>query len=228
MVFRGKNAANERRKLVNDEHCKISLPADAGANSLRIVRQYVHLGSAIECDGSPTVDVPRRVASATGAYAPIAMKIFGSKRLSAELRLRVAHSLVLSRLLYNVHCWSKLSVVAYKQLNAVYMSVIRRIAGTLRFSSQCNVKDYEARKLIGAPSLQCLLIRARLCLLSSIVSSNISSLIAVLSVTSAGGKRLPWVDMLIDDLVLFKKFYSWKLDELGDPLHNAGNWFAFI
>ena len=42
MVFRGKNAGNERRKLVNEEHCKISLPADAGANSLRIVRQYVH------------------------------------------------------------------------------------------------------------------------------------------------------------------------------------------
>eukprot|EP00972_Heterocapsa_arctica_P011817 1731525-Heterocapsa_arctica.AAC.1 len=65
------------------------------------------------------------------AYSPIAVKAFGSELISTILKLSFARSLILSRLLFNVHTTvpTARDTMAY---NGVYMRVLRHIAGDAR------------------------------------------------------------------------------------------------
>jgi hypothetical protein len=134
--LRGRHASAER-----DKSCKtgnvlpIPLPMACGSSSLRIVSEYKHLGSSIDSCGSVLSDVSGRVSSAMSAYAPIAKKVSGATRISRVVRERLFTSLVVSRLLYNVHTWSKLTRSMYSKLNAVYMRGLRRVAGKNHFRS---------------------------------------------------------------------------------------------
>ena len=125
VVFRGKGASTEKRKLFATSNAKIKLPDNAGADNLRIVQHYKHQGSTIGSDGSCAADVPIRVHSAMASYAPLAIKVFGAIGMSRNVRLRLANALVFSRLLYNVQTWSSITPSMYKKLNHVYMRVMR-------------------------------------------------------------------------------------------------------
>eukprot|EP00973_Karenia_brevis_P071083 9875130-Karenia_brevis.AAC.1 len=78
-------------------------------------------------------DAKHRCKLALNAYAPIATKIFGCSAVPEPLRLRFFDSLILSRLLYNVHLWTLGTAradAAVRCLNRVYMQVARMIAGS--------------------------------------------------------------------------------------------------
>ena len=95
---------------------KYPLPPDAGAEHLRLVQIYKHLGSYIRADGSPAPDVPHRIRSAMSAYAPLAVKVFGSTAVVINVRINLASSLVLARLLLNTQAWTSWSASLYRPL----------------------------------------------------------------------------------------------------------------
>eukprot|EP00973_Karenia_brevis_P082381 11419929-Karenia_brevis.AAC.1 len=68
-------------------------------------------------DGSVNEDALLRTKSATAAYAPIAGVVFSSPRISLDLKLSFAESLVFSRLFYNVHTWIANNTFALKKLS---------------------------------------------------------------------------------------------------------------
>jgi hypothetical protein len=230
VTFRGKGACDAKRQLFDDQKGKIRLPPDAGAEHLNVVDMYKHLGSVVASDGSAAPDVPKRVQSSMAAYAPLALKIFGASVIARQVRLSLATSLVFSRLLYNVQTWSKWTVAMYSKLNSVYMRALRRIAGMCRHGQPKTLPDHDVREVLGAPSLQCLIIRRRLELLSSVLRSEIGSLNALLRSTSscADATKLPWVTLVISDLRVLRSCMGDKLAELGDPVADAAKWFTFI
>ena len=77
----------------------------------------------------------RRTNAASAAYAPIAVKVVGRTSIPWRKRLALVTALVFSRLFYNVMVWSDVSVWALGKLNIVYMRVLRRVAGAVRFDA---------------------------------------------------------------------------------------------
>jgi hypothetical protein len=230
VVFRGKHASLEKRRLFVTNDAKIKLPANAGADHLRIVQHYKHLGSVIGPDGSSAADAPVRVRSAMTSYAPLAVKVFGTLSIARGVRIRLAHALVSTRLLYNVQTWSSLTSCMYKKLNHVYMRVLRRIAGACRFGKECKWSDLDVRRVLHAPSLQCLITQRRLLLLGSVLRNGSPALCSALAFvgSSADRLRLPWVRLVRDDLESLYAVLKHKLSELGDPQVHADLWCEFI
>ena len=64
---------------------------------------YKHLGSHIDHLGMNVANVLAHVRNALSAYAPLSMKLYGSEVIDVKYRLLFFTSLVLSRLLFNLH-----------------------------------------------------------------------------------------------------------------------------
>ena len=206
-------------------------PGNAGARQrLRVVESYKHLGSAVDPDNRVIQDAALRTRKAMAAYAPLAVCLFGARAVSRRLRLNFAGSLVFSRLLYNVAAWPVVPLSAYQMINAVYMRVLRRIAGRMRFSSGEHGTDSVVRAALGMPSLSVLVARWRLRLLASTLRCNLKPASALLATRVPGTPhgKLPWVELLIADMRALQRGARGKLDELGCPVECAAAWHSFV
>ena len=170
-----------------------------------------------------------RSSSAMASYGPLSSKVFACKRIARPIRVRLFFSLVLSRLIYNVHVWSQLPRSAYNKLNAVYMRGLRRIADAAKFRASGHGTDLSVRQKLGLPSLQCIISQRRLLLLSSLLRFAPPQLPHLLSFCEgADRRRLPWTQLLIEDLELMASFFHDKLASLGPPSTNGEQWATFI
>ena len=232
LKLRGKHAEAQRSKLVmQGDQLMVPLPSECNHPFLRVVRRYVHLGSGLDDVCSPSPDVQIRTSSAMAAFAPISKKVFGNIGVARAVRLRLFHSLVLSRLLYNVQTWSALSQAAYNRLNSIYMRGLRRIAACSKYDAQsAHVagSDASVRTLLGVPSLQCIIMQRRLLLLASVLRNGSVRLVSLLAAYGRGGQQLPWVSLICNELRRLFNFHGAKLDDLGDPVENGERWASFI
>ena len=227
--LRGRKSIEISRELVGAGNV-VPINPLCGADSVRLVSQYKHLGSMVDSSMSHNPDVEYRVQRAMASYVPIAFKVFGARQISRPVRLRLFFALIISRLVYNVHVWANIPLRHYRRLNSVYMRGLRMIAGKSRFSaeSSAGVTDHDIRYQLGAMSLQCMLTRRRLLLLCQVVCHGNFQLHALLATTKRDGSRIPWVQLIIADLkLLYKHMYN-KLAWLGDPVTTAEEWWSFI
>ena len=138
-----------------------------------------------------------RDAGAMAAYSPIDMKVFGSSLMEQMYKFIFLHSLEIARLLNNVHVLV-LSVKDVRRLNGVYMRVLRRIAGDTRFG-HAELNDLQVRASLGQPSLDCLLVRARIKYAGRLMRLRPRALLALLHMQRQG-RRLQCVKRLLADL----------------------------
>jgi len=168
------------------------------------------------------------VSSAMAAYVPLARKVFGALAISRKVRLHLFNSLVMSRLIYNVHTWSTITRQMYVQLNAVYMRGLRRIADQCRYSAKSStLTDHQVRLMLGAQSFQCLISQRRLQLLATILKHAPEQLRNLLAVRTHG-VPLPWVQQVVADITQLRDYHAPKLDDLGDFVLNSASWSGFI
>ena len=224
--LRGKGSISCMSEIVKS-NWNIALPEAPGSPKFRIVQEYKHLGSWLDNTGRSGRDVGHRTSSAMTAYVPLSYKVFGIMRIQCDVRLSLFMSLVVSRLVHNVHTWSALTASAYQRLNSVYMRGLRRIAGACNFGQSGACTNVQVRQSLNAPSLQCIIIRRRLQLFASLVTNGPEHLLALLSCSRAGS-ALPWVRTIVSDLCLLQQHLSPRLDDLGDPRSNADQWHRFI
>ena len=191
--FRGDGAVAARESYrMPDGKMGIPLTKYGYSSTLRFVDEYKHLGSIIDAHGMSFMNVASHVRNAMAAYAPLAYKLFGSRLIQQRYRLLFLRSLVLSRLLHNMHIFS-LHPRALKRLNGVWMRGLRRILGDMRFSSDVSFTDLEVRRQLGADSIDCILLVARMLYLGRVVRERPRSPLAVLHMRCSG-KPLPWVE----------------------------------
>lgn len=98
----------------------------------------------------------------------------------------------------------------------------------MRFSAQCRLTDLEVRKMVNEPSIDCCLAKARLNHLAAVLRAPSPPLRCLLAVRGPRGERLPWVDLVVQDMVALREFYPTKLAELGDPTVQWDRWRSFI
>jgi hypothetical protein len=117
-----------------------------------------------------------------------------------SLKLAFADSLVCSRLLFNVH----VAVPTAKYLsilNGPYMRMLRRIFGEPRFERSA-VSDFEVRRALGQPSIDCRVMSARLRFLPRVILHAPPVLRALLY--DSGGCGASWTRLVCNDLE-----YAW-------------------
>ena len=226
LVLRGKGAVQLRQKVFGADPPGIDVDLVCGTSRLRLVHTYKHLGSMLSDNGTCDAEAGRRSKSALNAYAPIAVRVLGSKCISLRLRTTLAMALVMSRLLYNVHVWSTVTATTYAKLNTVYMRVLRRLSG-LHWSGSVagRVNDLQVRRRLNAPSLESLIRQRRLLYFATLMRSDAHALISMLSVVdNDGSPLLPWARVLFEDLRSLREFHGHKLGELGDPAGDILPW----
>ena len=195
MRYRGRGAT-KRLELKRRPDGSLGVSVPGTTLSVNIVDKYKHLGGYVCSDANVQPEAVTRARSATAAYVPIAMKVFGSSGLDVALKLVFLCSLVMSRLPFNLHIIVP-TPRFIKTINFVYMRVLRRIAGCIRFK-RCE-SDLEVRRRLKVPSMECLLARARLRYVRRIVIRKPRTLIALLAVRCKG-KPLPSVALFLEDL----------------------------
>ena len=202
LLYRGKFATQCREKLRRADGA-LAIPLDrfghAGA-FLRIVRCYKHLGTYIDALGVTHGNVIERAKLALGAYSPIAMKVFGSPLISTSYKMCFLKTLVMSKQNFNVHLMIP-SAKDIKKLNSTYMRGLRRIAGEMRYDNNDKGKsDLQVRWQMGAPSIDCILLTARVRYIIRIVREQPKTLCAVLHFRREH-QRLPWTEQAIEDML---------------------------
>ena len=198
LVYRGKGATEclRARRPTPSEPPRIIVPGSSSA--LHVVTAYKHLGGEITAAGSLVPLAHGRRKRALAAYSPIAMKVFGSRHLTLDLKQWMFTTVVMSRLVFNLQV-----VVPSRRfliiLNDVYIRGHRRMHDACRIGDGCE-SDLAFRERTGTPSIDCLLCRARLRYIGRIVRSQPPSLIALLRQRIAG-KRPAWVELVVRDML---------------------------
>lgn len=100
------------------------------------------------------------------AYAPLAIRVFGSPVVDDANKFSLLRSLVHTRLLYNAYIRTP-HIKWLRVLNTTYMRGSRRIAGDCKTGH--TIPDVEVRRKLKVPSLDYVLVRKRLTYLGRIV-----------------------------------------------------------
>ena len=220
--YRGRQAAAklQARRTGPDSSLVVAVPGTP--HVITVVGKYKHLGGVTCADQSITADAQCKRRAAAAAYGPLAVKIFASTKVEEELKLQLMWSLVMSRLLYNVHVI--VPTRAYlRALNGVYMRGVRRIGDQCRFEQTST--DAEVRRAAGAPSIDCILCRTRLRYFASVLRSSPATLLALLS-SRPRGRLLPWVALIVADMHKLRSLSS-LCAPLPCPEEAPGAWVAF-
>jgi hypothetical protein len=208
-------------------------PVIAGPDGLKlhVVTSYKHVGSTVVGTANYTVEARARAKSALSTWCKLAVRVFGSKRLSQTIKLQLADSLVFSRLFFATETWDTERVAPLRVLEAVQTRVARRIAGTWNYDPETGkaaaaddrVSNEEVRRRLDMPSVQCELRQRRLLYLARVLRSAPASLRALLQ-TSPGGHTLPWVSLVMADMRALRLHHAAKLEEMPDPETDARPW----
>ena len=220
--YRGRGAT-KRLELKRRPDGSLGVLVPGTTLSVNIVDKYKHLGGCVCSDANVQPEAVARARSATSAYVPIVMKVFGSSGLDVALKLVFLWALVMSRLLFNVHIIVP-TPRFIKTVNFVYMRVLRRTAGCMRFK-RCE-SDLEVRRRLKVPSMECLLARARLRYVRRIVLRKPRTLTALLAVRYKG-KPLPWVALLLEDLRAVRSAIA-SCSMMPDPECDSGPWISLM
>ena len=158
-------------------------------------------------------------------FSPLATKFFGSDSIERRHRISMMISLILSRLLFNVHITVP-TIRDMKAFNAVHMRVLRRIIGDMRFSADVVHTDRRVRDILVQPSIDCILTRARLKYAKRLLVNRPRALVALLSIRE-NGQPIPWVMLLADDCEVLRRNND-EANNLGPLLVDHSAWYLFM
>jgi len=154
-------------------------------------------------------------------------KVFGSELIDMPLKNSFKQSLHDSRLFHNAH----IRVLSGRELgilNTPCMRIIRRIMGLLRQDASA-LSDLEVRRRGNYPSVDCIVLKGRLCYLARLVNSSCKPLLALLSTRDGENlPRLPWSRQIRGDLEQAYNIAPAFRKMLPHPGDHAKVWMDFI
>ena len=160
------------------------------------------MGGIIGVDANVVPDARAKMRNAMAAYGPLAMKIFGSPRIAADLKFRFLWALVMTRLMFNIH----IVVPTPKYIaiiNGVYMRGLRRIRNMCRYGHAAT--DLAVRQSLKMPSIDWLFTRARLRYMARILKNEPVTLAALLAARPSG-EPMPWTALILKDMDTIRAF----------------------
>ena len=152
------------------------------------------------------------------AYSPIAIRVFGAPHIRLALKLFFVTSFVLSRCNFNIHIFDP-EPFLIKRLNRVHLRVVRRIANKINGVNECLCTNQEARRIIGVPSIDCILTRARIRYAVRLARSD---QLILRSLIWNNGVPTKWARRIKQDVKLLKLPFV-----IGDDLQETWDWMCF-
>ena len=108
-------------------------PITVGGKPIKEVESFVYLGSTITKQGGTDEDVTSRIGKARGAFIML-KKVWTSKEISTETKMRIFNSNVKSVLFYGCKTWKTTGKVQ-RRLQTFLNTCLRRIFG-IRWSDR--------------------------------------------------------------------------------------------
>ena len=128
-AFVGKGAKQAKQQLILS---KFLMPITVGENlmQLRVVQSYKHLGGWVHADGKPRHALRERIRNAKQAWGPLIQPFFRRKQVSLQAKVRVFESLVMSRMLFNVHALSRITQKEVGMWESAMRSMVVPLVGS--------------------------------------------------------------------------------------------------
>ena len=228
VIMRGKSARRVYAEKVVDMSGQSVWLLPDGSGCIHTVDVYKHVGTKMTRDGTWHAEISARTSQTMTCYAPLASSVFGNRLLSVPLRMKLAKSLLMSRLFLHAALWTGMPDATRAKLSRTYMTVLRRIHGSTRGSGGWKVHDTTVLIELDQPCLDDVLASHRLKSLSKIVSDEVPSLVALLRVRSRDGRRMAWAEQVQADLREMARRLPHKLASLGNPINDADAWLELI
>ena len=206
------------------------LPERCGDQHLLIVPSYKHLGTRLTTDLCFRQDAKTKSRAGMAAHVMLAGKVLRSDVYPVAMKVQAVTSFVLSRCLFNAHLWDPNHHVI-RSANAPYARALRTIAGEWWSGDEkpC-LSDVAIRRQLGAPSIDSLLLQARLKYVGRLCRVRHLAIWALLQARHKG-KAISWVNQCKADLQLAFQLSPVAQSLLPDPslgLAHEHAWLQFI
>ena len=163
--YRGRGAKKAREQLYDNEanEPRFAFTKPNGDTAqLIIVPRYKHLGGFVDPTGDHTTEAHNRNAKMTAKLVLISNPVLGAAQISMATKTRLAASILVSTLVYNVHVWTVFAGKPRRIINSAYMKIWRRIANLHWKGKSSGIKDVTLRIELQVKSIDCVVRRRRL------------------------------------------------------------------
>ena len=207
----GPGARKARRDLLTDTPWLDIELLDGSVEKLHVLKIYKHLGTQAIFGTSIGPEIAYRKKQAGSCYSPLRRRLFKLREVPVRTRAMIITSVVTSKLFYNCSTWPSLNKQERQQLRAAYM---RHIRIALKGLADGWTADDEALAALGLPSLEVVLVLARVRLFSRLVRRCNVHVWALLCIGATAQRS--WIRALHRDLsALTEVCEEWK------PYHGA-------
>ena len=153
LMVRGRHSKNVKRFV----HCHLKGQVPIVCTSdqvatIRVVPRYVHLGGVLTHDGRVAQEIKRRLAIAADNLAPYRTKVFRSKAIGLDKRLKIFRSTALPALTYNVGTWPMLSQGEHRKWCGGVLRLYKQVLnGLYTTKEQFHMKRERVLAITGLP-----------------------------------------------------------------------------
>ena len=128
LALKGPGSRKLKEKLLISGAGKLPVVQEHSTDFVGLVSAYRHLGSYAQSDATPHRELQHRIASARKAWGPLLKNLWSNKSIARCNKVLLFQSLVMSRLLYNVHVWSWYQESDIQKLQAAFRDMAKSIA----------------------------------------------------------------------------------------------------
>ena len=104
--------------------CHVEDP-NKGKIELNRTAKYKHLGTYHVSGDSLDVEIHHRVGVACATWSELSLSLFGPHKLTKPTKIKLAFSLILTKLLHGADAWPVLSLRQLGKLNSCYLGILR-------------------------------------------------------------------------------------------------------
>ena len=186
VTFKGKGASKCRtRWLAGDsDTCKVRDPKKDGemVHEMHMTASYKHLGILHAGAGKLEIEVNYRIAQTWAAWRVVQKPLFTSRCLSRTTKVKLAYSLLMTKLLHGTDTWPVMPKRLIRRVGACYVHILRAATGELfRKDKADEFKSEEAFLCAhGLPSIEICIAQKRLCYAARLQNHGINLLYEVL------------------------------------------------
>ena len=124
--FRGKDAGRQRILWLSGDadKCHIRDPIK-GEIDLNKTARYKHLGVYHASGGTMDIELQYRIGQAWATWRELRFTLFGPRRLTKATKVKLAYSLMFTKLLHGAEAWPILSHKQINKVNRCYLNILR-------------------------------------------------------------------------------------------------------
>ena len=104
--LKGQGSRQLKQQIHITQKSTVPIVLEHAVEAVRVAHSYKHLGSYTQSDATASRDARYRVAHARKAWGPLLRPLWTSKYVCPQNKVAILRSLVMSRILYQVHTWS--------------------------------------------------------------------------------------------------------------------------